>query len=242
MKIKDITPANIRDFVQGNYLLIKDIISDPTKPNHIKEQALYRSMLCSECLIRGACKICSCKTPGMFYSPHKMCKEYRWHKMLPRKFWDEYKKIHNIELLKTFEQIMSVEIKKNLEFFSPHEFIMGGKPVFDKMNADFLIKIDQLRRVLGKPINILSSYRDPVYNKKIGGVKRSFHLLGRAVDIKCLTSQYRAKVIKHALNLGLTVGVMRTALHIDNRNVEDQKVFHYYPRYGANEVENEYNG
>lgn len=41
-----------------------------------------------------------------------------------------------------------------------------------------------LRDHLGKPINIISGYRPPAYNKKIGGAKKSQHLLARAADIK----------------------------------------------------------
>ena len=41
-----------------------------------------------------------------------------------------------------------------------------------------------LRDQLGKPINIISGYRPPAYNKKIGGAKKSQHLLARAADIK----------------------------------------------------------
>jgi uncharacterized protein YcbK (DUF882 family) len=241
MKIQDINPENIKNFIQGNYLMVKDILGSD-KMSHVKEQALYRAMLCPQCLIAGRCIKCGCKTPNMFYSPEKKCNNYKWHTMLPKEYWEEYKKIHNIELIKTFEEIMSDEMKSNLKHFSPSEFVMGGENVFDKMNTEFLVKLDELREKVGQPISLLSSYRSPEYNAKIGGVKRSFHLLGRAVDIKCPSSQYRAAIMKEALNMGLTVGVMRTALHIDNRNIADQKVFHYYPRYGSNDVENEYNG
>lgn len=41
-----------------------------------------------------------------------------------------------------------------------------------------------LRDHIGKPINVISGYRPPAYNKKIGGAKKSQHLLARAADIK----------------------------------------------------------
>ena len=41
-----------------------------------------------------------------------------------------------------------------------------------------------LRDYIGKPITIISGYRPPEYNKKIGGAKKSQHLLARAADIK----------------------------------------------------------
>jgi uncharacterized protein YcbK (DUF882 family) len=36
----------------------------------------------------------------------------------------------------------------------------------------------------GKPITITSGYRTPYYNYKVGGVKKSQHVQGRAADIK----------------------------------------------------------
>ena len=127
-----------------------------------------------------------------------------------------------------------------LKYFKPSEFVMGTKNVYDNMDKDFLLLLDKLRDKVQSSINILSSYRDAAYNKKIGGVSNSFHLTGRAVDISCPTSEYRALVIKEALNLGFSVGIMNTALHLDNRS--NQVLFHYYPRYGSNNIEQKLNG
>ena len=41
-----------------------------------------------------------------------------------------------------------------------------------------------LRDHIKKPIRIISGYRHPEYNKKIGGAKRSQHMFARAADIK----------------------------------------------------------
>ena len=40
----------------------------------------------------------------------------------------------------------------------------------------------------GEPIYITSFYRNPEHNKNVGGVAKSFHLLGAAVDITCLNN------------------------------------------------------
>tara|TARA_R100001086_G_scaffold234223_1_gene156336 strand:+ start:5638 stop:6018 length:381 start_codon:yes stop_codon:yes gene_type:complete len=40
-----------------------------------------------------------------------------------------------------------------------------------------------LRNYIGKPIKINSGYRSPEHNKRIGGVSKSQHLLGKAADI-----------------------------------------------------------
>jgi uncharacterized protein YcbK (DUF882 family) len=41
-----------------------------------------------------------------------------------------------------------------------------------------------IRDELGEPIKINSGYRCEAYNRKIGGVKRSQHLKGKAADIR----------------------------------------------------------
>ena len=41
-----------------------------------------------------------------------------------------------------------------------------------------------LRDHLGKPITIISGYRSPKYNRRIGGARKSQHLLARAGDMK----------------------------------------------------------
>ena len=40
-----------------------------------------------------------------------------------------------------------------------------------------------LRDFIGKPINVISGYRSPTYNRKIGGARRSQHLLAKAGDL-----------------------------------------------------------
>jgi len=116
-----------------------------------------------------------------------------------------------------------------LKNFAPAEFMCAGKLVFDNMDADFLLLLDQCRTDAGAPMVITSSYRTPEHNRKVGGARSSMHLQGRAVDVRSTGGEHRAAIIKAALNLGLTVGVMENAIHLDNR--ETQIVFHYYAKY-----------
>lgn len=76
MQLKDVTPSNVRNFLEGNanYFL--------GSPEHIKEQAELRASLCSPCLENGKCKKCGCKTPHMFYAPNKVDSAGRWSSML----------------------------------------------------------------------------------------------------------------------------------------------------------------
>lgn len=113
----------------------------------------------------------------------------------------------------------------NLKYFKPSEFTMGGENVFDKMDRPFLRKLDMLRHNTGVPMIITSSYRSPEYNAKIGGAPASKHLEGIAVDVSCTNGKDRLKIVEEAIDLGFTVGVGSTFIHIDNRF--EQIVFGY---------------
>ena len=41
-----------------------------------------------------------------------------------------------------------------------------------------------LRDHIKKPIRVISGYRHPEYNRKIGGAKKSQHMFAKAADIK----------------------------------------------------------
>ncbi len=61
----------------------------------------------------------------------------------------------------------------------PHSFTL------DQTRLPNLIEgFEALRQQLDQPLTILSAYRTPQYNKLIGGVSRSQHTEGRALDIK----------------------------------------------------------
>jgi len=90
MKLKDLTPGNIRNFLQGmkNYYT--------TSPKHVREQALYRANLCQDCLANGSCVVCGCKTPHMFFSPNKKDSKGKWSTMLSSYEWEQFKSQNNI--------------------------------------------------------------------------------------------------------------------------------------------------
>lgn len=103
--------------------------------------------------------------------------------------------------------------------------MMGGLNVFHLMNQRFLSKLDELRELVDEPLTINSSYRTKAYNESIGGSSRSKHIEGIAVDIACDNATLRAKIVKKALSLGLTVGPAKTFVHVDNR--DNQILFVY---------------
>jgi len=104
-----------------------------------------------------------------------------------------------------------------MRYFKESEFLMGSENVFDKMDKPFLQVLDNLRECVNEPLYINSSFRSEEYNKSVGGSKTSQHLKGNAVDLKCDNGALRLKIVENALGLGLSVGVAKTFIHIDNR-------------------------
>lgn len=125
----------------------------------------------------------------------------------------------------------------NLKHFDAAEFHEDGQNAFDKMQPDFLKKLDTVRAACGFPFQITSSYRSPEKNKRVGGSINSMHLQGRAVDIACTNSVQRWVIVREAIKEGLTVGIMPNAIHLDNRDAAI--LFHYYDRFKAGKSKDE---
>lgn len=85
------------------------------------------------------------------------------------------------------------------QFFQSYKDIPDGlwrwpnftpKEIASKGNGSILIHFDSLdklqaaRTAAGKPFIIDSAYRDEKHNELVGGKPGSFHLLGRAFDIR----------------------------------------------------------
>ena len=52
------------------------------------------------------------------------------------------------------------------------------------LHPKLLAKLVELRNILERPVYITSGYRCSGYNRKVGGVPNSYHLIGLAADIK----------------------------------------------------------
>ena len=64
-------------------------------------------------------------------------------------------------------------------------------------NAIALVEnvLDPAREKLGMPIKVNSGHRCEAYNRKVGGVSRSQHIVGEAADIHCDDNAKLAKLI-----------------------------------------------
>lgn len=105
MEISQITPTNVKNFVQGNY---NYYIS---RPPHIEEQANYRAFLCQDCHTSGRCSHCGCKTPQMFFSPSKVDALKKWGKMLDPTEWSVFKT--TVEYAQFLASKFSINVKND---------------------------------------------------------------------------------------------------------------------------------
>ena len=114
--------------------------------------------------------------------------------------------------------------------FSKSEFdSKDNSPMPDNVLENVKVVAEQLqvlRDVLNIPITINSAYRSPKHNKKIGGVKNSQHLTGKAVDIvaKGITTNYLAFKINELILKGKMleggIGIYDTFVHYDIRGIK----------------------
>jgi uncharacterized protein YcbK (DUF882 family) len=90
--------------------------------------------------------------------------------------------------------------------------------------------LDKIRGECGFPFVINSGFRTIEENNKLkDSVEDSAHTLGLAVDIKCLTSDKRFKIIQSALKNGIVrIGLNNTYIHMDLDGSKPQMVAWLY--------------
>jgi len=106
----------------------------------------------------------------------------------------------------------------NFEEFDCPTLEGSGLPTSDggKMCIDFLHKLDEAREIAGVPFKITSGYRSPQHNLDVGGRVGSSHIKGLAVDIACVNSHQRQKILTALIQVGFKrVGIGKSFLHTD---------------------------
>lgn len=130
--------------------------------------------------------------------------------------------------------------KKLSQNFTVSEF--ACKDGSDKIliDTELVNVLQKIRSHFGKTVTINSAYRNPSYNKKIGGVSNSQHTKGTAVDI-CISSIAPTEIARYAEyimpNKG-GIGLYSNFVHIDVRpkrsrwtNFGTEKVVSGFPGY-----------
>ena len=121
-------------------------------------------------------------------------------------------------------KLWSMKLTKN---FNSSEFDCNDGSVMPKevlLNIQKLAnQLQVLRDCLGVTITVNSGYRSPSYNKKIGGVSNSQHVIGKAADITAkgyTPAQVNARIeelIKSGDMLQGGLGSYSTFTHYDIR-------------------------
>lgn len=87
---------------------------------------------------------------------------------------------------------------------------------------------DKLRSLCGFPLKVNSAYRSPEYNRHIGGVDKSYHVRGMAIDFSVKDDAKLAIILSWARLCGFNgIGVYRSKktgkpvfVHLDTRAQE----------------------
>lgn len=114
--------------------------------------------------------------------------------------------------------------------FSFEEFkCKDGSDIPQKELSNIIVLAKQLqilRDKIGKSITINSAYRSPKHNAKIGGVKNSQHVKGKAADIKVngMSTKQLALIIEELIKKGQMleggIGIYPTFVHYDIRGTK----------------------
>jgi hypothetical protein len=85
------------------------------------------------------------------------------------------------------------------------------------VNEEVTSRFNELQGFVG-PLKVISGYRSPSYNRRVGGAKKSQHTSGNAIDIdvRHLSIEQRQELIKYASALGYKgIGVYANSIHLD---------------------------
>jgi hypothetical protein len=143
-------------------------------------------------------------------------------------------------------------LEGKFQYFTQKE-IENGKIIPDELYPNIIptmLVLDYLREKIREPIYINSTYRDPDYNRAVGGAKDSLHLVFNAVDftirresallkMRDIKTIYRmldnfdknglgehSKVImlkKNCFGLGLYLRGSKSFIHLDTRGLIGRK-------------------
>lgn len=53
-----------------------------------------------------------------------------------------------------------------------------------RATPDLIAALERLRTIIGRPLVIVSGFRCATHNRRVGGARKSQHLLGRAADLR----------------------------------------------------------
>lgn len=114
--------------------------------------------------------------------------------------------------------IFSLRNMIKLRYFKPEEFEKCTPSCkIDDMDEEFMQKLDDARSICSFPFVLNSAFRAKEYELQKGRSGSSSHCKGLAVDISCLTSVCRLKMLMCLLAVGFRrIGIYPTFIHVDS--------------------------
>ena len=116
----------------------------------------------------------------------------------------------------------TVAAANQLPLLSPHfkaaEFRSKGDGSV-AIRRELVLALEQLRAALsGRPLKIVSGYRDPAHNKKVGGATNSMHMHGLAADLEYPCTVAEVRKLKLFSGIGHKNDRVR---HVDLRHLSE---------------------
>lgn len=98
------------------------------------------------------------------------------------------------------------------------------------MDNDFLLLLDRVRESCGIPLILNCAYRSKEWDISKGRNGNSSHCRGKAVDIRCSNSATAFKIVKAAMDNGISrIGIGNGYVHIDNdESLPQNVIWNYY--------------
>jgi zinc D-Ala-D-Ala carboxypeptidase len=85
------------------------------------------------------------------------------------------------------------------------------------MDPAFLIKLQRLRDLWGKPLSVTSGVRCRHHNADVGGSPVSQHLLGKAADLRIDSTRDGETLQELAIKAGMGgIGLYASWIHVDD--------------------------
>ena len=102
------------------------------------------------------------------------------------------------------------------EHFTFKEFASKGNG-WIKVDRALIEALERYRKAVGGPVTVISAYRDPVHNRRVGGKPLSQHLQGNAADIDAVlpTAKVQGLGVFSGIGFQKQTGLVR---HIDVRH------------------------
>ena len=77
---------------------------------------------------------------------------------------------------------MQLTLNFKLDEFKCHDGSVPTGALLDNITA-LAVELQKLRDITGKPISIVSGYRSPAWNARVGGAGHSMHMEAKAADL-----------------------------------------------------------